>query len=163
MASAVKSYPKKLFYKINEVADIVEVEAYVLRYWETKFSMLKPERYGNDERRYRSKDIDLLLRIRHLLYGEKFTIAGAIERIKKDPTGALDAEFDGKVPEEASSDKVEVAKAEAASSEEEEEISQLNLFNSDAQEVNVEALKKARVSIGKLKEELQSILALQAD
>lgn len=83
------SYPKKLFYKINEVSEIVGVEAYVLRYWETKFPSLKPERLPNDERRYRAKDIDLLLRIRTLLYDEKFTIAGAVDRIRKDPKGAI--------------------------------------------------------------------------
>ncbi len=88
--SVVQTYPRKLFYKINEVADIVGVEAYVLRYWETKFPMLKPERRSNDERRYRQKDVELLLRIRHLLYEEKFTIAGAVDRIKKDPSGGLD-------------------------------------------------------------------------
>lgn len=90
MAVAIAEYPKKLFYKINEVAEIVGVEAYVLRYWETKFPMLKPERYGNDERRYRAKDIDLLLRVRRLLYDEKYTIAGAVERVRKDPKGKLD-------------------------------------------------------------------------
>lgn len=90
MASTA-SFPRKLFYKINEVAEIVGVEAYVLRYWETKFPMLKPERYGNDERRYRAKDIELLLRVRSLLYDEKFTIAGAVDRIRKDPHGNLDA------------------------------------------------------------------------
>lgn len=93
MTTPTEAFPKKLFYKINEVAEIVGVEAYVLRYWETKFPMLKPERYGNDERRYRRGDVELLLRIRQLLYTEKFTIAGAVERLKKDPTGALDAEF----------------------------------------------------------------------
>ncbi len=86
------SYPKKLFYKINEVSEIVGVEAYVLRYWETKFPSLKPERLPNDERRYRAKDIDLLLRIRTLLYDEKFTIAGAVDRIRKDPKGAIDVQ-----------------------------------------------------------------------
>ncbi|MCC6545695.1 MerR family transcriptional regulator [Candidatus Sumerlaeota bacterium] len=93
MSSALPSpqFPKKLFYKINEVSEIVGVEAYVLRYWETKFPSLKPERLANDERRYRVKDIDLLLRIRTLLYDEKFTIAGAVDRIRKDPKGLVDA------------------------------------------------------------------------
>lgn len=75
-------YPKKLFYRIQEVADIVGVEPYVLRYWETKFPMLSPEKDANDQRRYRSKDIDLLLLIRSLLYDEKYTIAGAVEKLK---------------------------------------------------------------------------------
>lgn len=87
--SAVLAYAKKLFYKINEVSEIVGVEAYVLRYWETKFPSLKPDRLSNEERRYRAKDIELLLRIRTLLYDEKFTIAGAVDRIKKDPKGSL--------------------------------------------------------------------------
>ena len=91
--SAAPELPRKLFYKIHEVAEIVGVEAYVLRYWETKFPMLKPERYGNDERRYRRKDVELLLRIRQLLYTEKFTIAGALERVRKGPSTAQEAEF----------------------------------------------------------------------
>ncbi len=92
-----RSIPKKLFYRITEVAEIVGVEAYVLRYWETRFPMLRPERCGNDERRYRRKDIDLLLRIRHLLYEEKFTIAGAVEQLRKGRKNgrskAMEAEF----------------------------------------------------------------------
>ena len=87
------AFPTKLFYKIHEVAAIVGVEPYVLRYWETKFPMLRPERYGNDERRYRRRDVEMLLRIRRLLYVQKFTIAGAVERLRKDPHGALEAEF----------------------------------------------------------------------
>jgi DNA-binding transcriptional MerR regulator len=76
------TYPRKLFYKIQEVADIVGVEAYVLRYWETKFPMLQPDKDANDQRRYRTKDVDLLLRIRELLYVQKYTIAGAVEVLK---------------------------------------------------------------------------------
>lgn len=75
-------YPRKLFYRIQEVADIVGVEPYVLRYWETKFPMLQPEKDAADQRRYRQREIDLLLRIRDLLYAEKYTIAGAVERLR---------------------------------------------------------------------------------
>lgn len=78
------AYPRKLFYRINEAASIIGVEPYVLRYWETRFPMLKPERFGNDQRRYRQEDIELLLVIRELLYVEKFTIDGAIERLKRE-------------------------------------------------------------------------------
>ena len=83
-----QDFPRKLFYRINEVAEIVGVEAYVLRYWETRFPMLKPERMGNDERRYRQKDVEILLQIRQLLHREKFTIAGAVEKMsgKSRPT-----------------------------------------------------------------------------
>ncbi len=78
------AYPKKLFYKIQEVANIIGVEPYVLRYWETKFPMLSPEKDSNDQRRYRQKDIELLLRVRELLHVEKYTIAGAVEKLKEE-------------------------------------------------------------------------------
>ena len=83
----IPDYPKKLFYKINEVASITGVEAYVLRYWETKFPMLAPEKDDNDQRRYRQKDIDLIFYIKHLLYDEKYTIAGAVEVLKAEKGG----------------------------------------------------------------------------
>lgn len=82
-----REYPKKLFYKIQEVANIVGVEPYVLRYWETKFPMLSPDKDGADQRRYRQKDIELILRIRELLYEEKYTIAGAVARLKEERSG----------------------------------------------------------------------------
>lgn len=78
------AFPRKLFYRIQEASDIVGVEPYVLRYWETRFPQLKPERFGNDQRRYRQTDIELLLYIRDLLYDEKYTIEGAIERLQRD-------------------------------------------------------------------------------
>jgi len=78
---------------MSEATEIVGVEAYVLRYWETKFKALKPERLAGDERHYRLRDVELLLRIRHLLYEEKFTIAGAIEQLRRDPTGAREGEL----------------------------------------------------------------------
>lgn len=91
--SQPRPYPKKLFYRINEVSEIVGVEPYVLRYWESKFKQVHPERFDNEERRYRRRDIEMLLRIRTLLYDEKYTIAGATEKLKKDPTGAIAGEF----------------------------------------------------------------------
>ncbi len=81
------AYPRKLFYRIQEVANIVGVEPYVLRYWETKFPMLAPEKDSTEQRRYRQKEIDLLLRIRDLLYVEKYTIAGAVDKLKGEGPG----------------------------------------------------------------------------
>lgn len=82
--------PDKLFYRIQEVATITQVKPYVLRYWETEFPMLAPEKDENDQRRYRRADIELILEIKRLLYSEKFTIAGARRRLKgaKDTTSA---------------------------------------------------------------------------
>ncbi len=73
--------PKKLYYKIGEVCRIVDVEAYVLRYWEREFSALAPPKSKSGQRTYRPKDIELLLQIKRLLYEEGFTIAGARKRI----------------------------------------------------------------------------------
>ena len=75
--------PEKLFYKINEVATITQLKPYVLRYWETEFPMLSPEKDDNDQRRYRRADIELILQIKRLLYDEKFTIAGARKQLKQ--------------------------------------------------------------------------------
>jgi len=69
--------PKKLYYKIREVCEIVGVEAHVLRFWETEFPALSPPKSKSGQRTYRPKDIELLLRIKQLLYDEGFTIAGA--------------------------------------------------------------------------------------
>jgi len=77
------AYPKKLFYRIQEVAEITGLKPYVLRYWETQFKQLSPEKDAGDQRRYRQSDIDLVLRIRELLYDQKYTIAGARQHIKR--------------------------------------------------------------------------------
>lgn len=69
--------PTKLYYKIREVCEIVGVEAHVLRFWETEFPNLSPPKSKTGQRTYRPKDIELLLKIKSLLYEEGFTIAGA--------------------------------------------------------------------------------------
>lgn len=73
----------KLFYRINEVSQITGIKPYVLRYWETEFEWLKPQKDTNDQRRYRKEDIDLIQKIKNLLYSEKFTIAGARKQLKE--------------------------------------------------------------------------------
>lgn len=77
------NYPRKLFYRIQEAAQIAGVKPHVLRYWETEFQELTPEKDRNDQRRYRQTDIDLILQIRTLLYEQKFTIAGARLKIRE--------------------------------------------------------------------------------
>ncbi len=69
--------PDKLYFKIGEVSELLGVEPYVLRYWETEFAVLSPKKSGTGHRLYRRKDVELLLRIKHLLYEKKFTIEGA--------------------------------------------------------------------------------------
>ena len=69
--------PDKLYFKIGEVSEILSVEPYVLRYWESEFPSLSPKKSGTGHRLYRRKDVELLLRIKHLLYEKRFTIEGA--------------------------------------------------------------------------------------
>lgn len=76
--------PKKLYYKIREVCDIVGVEAHVLRFWETEFPALSPPKSKSGQRTYRPKDIELLLKIRKLLYDDGFTIAGARKQLSAE-------------------------------------------------------------------------------
>ena len=74
---------KKLYYSISEVSDITELKQYVLRYWETEFSQLKPSKNQAGNRIYRSHDIDVILDIKSLLYDRKFTIKGAQQHLKQ--------------------------------------------------------------------------------
>ncbi len=76
--------PNKLYFRIGEVAKILEVKPYVLRYWETEFSVLKPGKTPSRHRLYRKRDVETLLEIKRLLYEEGFTIAGAKKRIKEN-------------------------------------------------------------------------------
>ncbi len=68
---------KKLYYSISEVSKITEVEQYVLRYWETEFEELKPQKNRAGNRIYTNKDIQLILQIKNLLREKKYTIEGA--------------------------------------------------------------------------------------
>ena len=69
--------PDKLYFKIGEVSELLGVEPYVLRYWETEFAVLSPKKSGTGHRLYRRKDVELLLRIKHLLRDKRYTIEGA--------------------------------------------------------------------------------------
>ncbi|MBT9332086.1 MerR family transcriptional regulator [Paracidobacterium acidisoli] len=69
--------PDKLYFRIGEVAKLCGVEAYVLRFWESEFPQLRPNKSGTGQRLYRKRDVELALRIRQLLHQEGYTIAGA--------------------------------------------------------------------------------------
>jgi DNA-binding transcriptional MerR regulator len=75
--------PDKLYFKIGEVAKLVGVKPYVLRYWETEFSILRPGKTRSRHRLYRRKDVETLLDIRRLLYTERYTIEGAKRRLRE--------------------------------------------------------------------------------
>src|SRR5512142_2870393 len=76
--------PDKLYFKIGEVSELLGVEPYVLRYWETEFPQLTPKKSGTGHRLYRRKDVELLLRIKFLLYEQRFTIEGARQHLHSE-------------------------------------------------------------------------------
>jgi DNA-binding transcriptional MerR regulator len=76
--------PDKLYYRIGEVARLCGVETYVLRFWETEFPQLKPNKSGAGQRLYRRREVDLARHIRHLLYEEGYTIPGARQAIQAE-------------------------------------------------------------------------------
>ena len=82
---AVDLESDKLYFKIGEVAEIVGVAPYVLRYWESEFRAVKPQKSRSQQRVYRRRDVETLLRIKHLLYQKKFTIAGARQQLREAP------------------------------------------------------------------------------
>jgi DNA-binding transcriptional MerR regulator len=79
--------PEKLFFRIGEVCELIKVQPHVLRYWETEFPMLAPQKNRAGQRVYRRKDVEMVLRIRDLLYEEKFTIAGAKKKLMDELRG----------------------------------------------------------------------------
>jgi len=91
--------PDKIYFKIGEVADIVGVEPYVLRYWETEFPALKPSKSRSQQRLYRKRDVELLLKIKRLLYEEMYTIAGAKKQLLKAGEKSPSPQMDLQLPE----------------------------------------------------------------
>ena len=76
--------PDKLYYRIGEVAEITDVPAYVLRYWESEFKLLRPKKNEVGQRLYRRRDVDLILKIKSLLYEERLTLEGAKKRLAEE-------------------------------------------------------------------------------
>lgn len=76
--------PEKLFFKIGEVCELAGVQAHVLRYWESEFPMLAPQKNRAGQRVYRKRDVEIALRIKELLYEDQYTIAGAKKRLAND-------------------------------------------------------------------------------
>ncbi|QEM68679.1 MerR family transcriptional regulator [Geobacter sp. FeAm09] len=89
------TFPDKLYYKIGEVAQMAGVRTSVLRFWETEFEFLKPEKSTTGQRLYSKREVDIILQVRRLLYDEKFTIEGVKRRIT--PKGRIIA-GDGQPP-----------------------------------------------------------------
>ncbi|PYS20310.1 MAG: MerR family transcriptional regulator [Acidobacteria bacterium] len=76
--------PDKLFFRIGEVARLCSLPAYVLRFWETEFPQLKPNKSNTGQRLYRRKDVENIVRVKKLLYEEGYTINGARQFIRSE-------------------------------------------------------------------------------
>ena len=83
MPEADPLLPVKLYYRIGEVSEIVGVEPHVLRYWETEFRSIRPQKSRKGQRIYSRRDVDKLLKVKELLYSHGFTIAGARKRLRE--------------------------------------------------------------------------------
>src|SRR5947208_2121076 len=87
MSQPATSIPQKLFFKIGEVCELAGVQAHVLRYWETEFPMLAPQKNRAGQRTYRRRDVEMALRIKELLYDDQYTIAGAKKKLANELRG----------------------------------------------------------------------------
>ena len=82
----------KRYFRIGEVSRIIGVEPYVLRYWESEFPQIRPDRADSKQRTYQKKDLELILEIKRLLYEEKLTLEGARKRLKRQMSKTETAE-----------------------------------------------------------------------
>jgi DNA-binding transcriptional MerR regulator len=76
--------PDKLYFKIGEVAKLTGIKQHVLRYWESEFPPIRPQKSKTNQRLYRRKDIEAILAVKHLLYDRKFTIEGARRYLREE-------------------------------------------------------------------------------
>jgi DNA-binding transcriptional MerR regulator len=100
MSRPAVAIPEKLFFKIGEVCELAGVQAHVLRYWESEFPMLAPQKNRAGQRVYRKRDVEMALRIKEVLYEDQYTIAGAKKRLNNELRGGgklkiVGAEEDG--------------------------------------------------------------------
>lgn len=82
-ATETPEIPDRLFFSIGDVSGLAGLETHVLRFWESKFPALSPQKTSNGRRRYRRKDVETVLEIKRLLYDEKYTIAGARKALRE--------------------------------------------------------------------------------
>ncbi|HZO10055.1 MAG TPA: MerR family transcriptional regulator [Myxococcota bacterium] len=98
--AAAEDSPEKRYYRIGEVSRITGVKPYVLRYWESEFRFMSPQKSRSQQRLYRRRDIDMILLVKKLLYEQRFTIAGARKKLREMgvgralETGSLSVETD---------------------------------------------------------------------
>lgn len=92
--AGIPEIPVKLYYRIGEVADLVGVERHTLRYWESEFGSIRPQKSRRGQRIYSRRDVQKLLKVKDLLHNQGFTIAGARKRMREvgeEPSPVQDA------------------------------------------------------------------------
>src|SRR5450432_835827 len=98
LGGSVSTLPTKLYFRIGEVASAVGVETHVLRYWETEFRSIRPQKSSRGQRVYSRRDVETLMRVKELLYDRGFTIAGARKQLRDggiEPREAADPTLRG--------------------------------------------------------------------
>src|SRR5690349_24325365 len=100
----MSTVPDKLYYRIGEVETITEIPAYVLRYWESEFKLLRPKKNPAGQRLYRRRDLELVQRIKSLLYDERLTLEGARKRLLAESRGKTTPQMELGIREAAFAD-----------------------------------------------------------
>jgi len=148
--------PEKIFFKIGEVCDIVDVQAHVLRYWETEFPMLSPQKNRSGQRTYRRRDVEIALRIKELLYEDLYTIAGAKKRLQKEMREASRLKIVKSEPDEDAefsqvSDDMDIDDIELGSVDDESDV-RVSAMNKETRD----ALKQLAAQLLELREMLKT-------
>jgi DNA-binding transcriptional MerR regulator len=157
--------PEKLFFRIGEVCDLIKVQPHVLRYWETEFPMLAPQKNRAGQRVYRRKDVEMVMRIRNLLYEEKFTIAGAKRKLQDEihRTGPRPRAESREAPSPEPSSRVESSiPGPLASIESQSELRHAvsPAPQSDTQHASVTFTPQAKLALRMIKRDLEDLLTM---
>ncbi len=147
--------PEKTYFKIGEVAKLLEVEPYVLRYWESEFDVLDPEKTKSGQRVYQRPDIELLVQIQTLLYEEMFSIAGARRQIARKREGKS-SYFDLEQGRQPSAQGTAVAGDEQLREQLEQTRRQLTAAETRANEKD-EQLERAEEQVDQLQQQLEEV------
>jgi DNA-binding transcriptional MerR regulator len=147
MGRSAVAIPEKLFFKIGEVCELAGVQAHVLRYWESEFTMLAPQKNRAGQRVYRKRDVEIALRIKELLYEDQYTIAGAKKRL------ANDLRAGGKLKIVSSEDDAEASETNGAHVSSED-------MTAAPSSASATRTAEDRQSLRKLSKEMREILAL---
>lgn len=142
--------PDKLYFRIGDVARLCEVPAYVLRFWETEFPQLKPNKGGTGQRLYRRRDVEMALRIKSLLYDQGYTIPGARQVFKTEAKAKEAAAMPGAPAPEAAATPAPIAMPAPAP------------VAAEAKPATVEPISALRrnAQLGALRDDMRSLLAM---